>query len=171
MKVDHWMDVMGDWTKYVMLTYGGAKSNFISETEWTEEELMAVGKRAIENAFPKFLGAIELEIERNGGTYIMGDEPTIADMKLMHWIPWIQSGGLPAFPPSCLDAYPRVLALVDSIEAFPEVQAYRAKHPIPYGDFDYIPESTKYDAADDDDDIPRGLESKQKQAKSTRELV
>jgi hypothetical protein len=64
-----------------------------------------------------------------------------------------------------------VLALVDSIEAFPEVQAYRAKHPIPYGDFDYIPESTKYDAADDDDDIPRGLESKQKQAKSTRELV
>jgi len=53
MKVDHWMDVMGDWTKYVMLTYGGAKSNFISETEWTEEELMAVGKRAIENAFPK----------------------------------------------------------------------------------------------------------------------
>jgi hypothetical protein len=53
MKVDHWMDVIGDWTKYVMLTYGGAKSNFISDTEWTEAERMAVGQRAIDTALPK----------------------------------------------------------------------------------------------------------------------
>lgn len=139
MKVDHWLDVIGEWTKYVMLTYGGAKTNLISETEWTEEELMAVGQRAIDIALPKYLGAMEQEIEANGGTFILGDTLTIADMKLMHWIPWIQSGGLPAFPPSCLEPYPNVVNVVSTISDMPQVKAYHEEHPLPYGAFDFIP--------------------------------
>ena len=139
MKVDYWMDVIGEWTKYVMLTYGGAITNLISETEWTEEELMAIGQRAIDIALPKYLGAMEQEIEANGGTFILGDTLTIADMKLMHWIPWIQSGGLPAFPPSCLEPYPNVVNIVNTISDLPKVKAYHEQHPLPYGAFDFVP--------------------------------
>lgn len=76
---------------------------------------------------------------------MLGDTLTIVDMKLMHWIPWIQSGGLPAFPPSCLDAYPHVLALVDTISSMPVVKAFYERNPVPYEDFEYVPPADTID--------------------------
>jgi hypothetical protein len=69
----------------------------------------------------------------------LGSRLTVADMKLMHWIPWIQSGGLPAFPPSCLVAYPHVVALVRTISNMPAVHAFYQTHSVPYEDFDFVP--------------------------------
>jgi hypothetical protein len=77
----------------------------------------------------------------------LGNTLTIADMKLMHWIPWIQSGGLPAFPPSCLTPYPHVLALVETISSLPVVKAFYQNHPVPYEDFEYVVPPSAADAA------------------------
>lgn len=47
------MDVIADVSKIVEITVMGAVKHYLSETEFTDEEKMAIRKRFVEHAIPK----------------------------------------------------------------------------------------------------------------------
>lgn len=49
---------------------------------------------------------------------------------------------LDGIPTSALDSYPGVLANVAKVDQIPQVVEWNNKYPKPYGDFDFVPNSS-----------------------------
>lgn len=73
---------------------------------------------------PYYLGHFEKMLEKS--EYLAGDKPTIADAQFLSTVRWLSSGNLDHVPPECVDAFPKVKALKEKMEAHPAVAEYIA---------------------------------------------
>ena len=71
---------------------------------------------------PFYLGHFEKMLEQN--EYLTGDKPSIADAQFLSTVRWLSSGNLDHIPTDCVDAYPKVKALQEKMEAHPAVSEY-----------------------------------------------
>lgn len=142
LKVDSLIETSLEATRSLEVSLSGMVRSLLFETDWTDEEKLACRKRLAEDkerGLPFYLSYFEKVLKENGTGFFVGDSLTIADLAISRLVFWIESGTLDGIPKSMLDDYPLFKALAAKIESTPEVVAYRSKHPIPYGDFDFEP--------------------------------
>jgi glutathione S-transferase len=139
-QVDSMIDTVNDASRPLVMTIVGSKELTITEEhEWSNEEKIAIRKRAIDKVFPKYLGYLNNILKNNVSGWLVGDTVTIADLRLYQLATWIDSGALDGVPSSVLDTYPEIKQHMLQIREIPEVKEFYAKHSAPYGDFDYVP--------------------------------
>lgn len=61
------------------------------------------------------------------GPFVAGDTLQLADLKLFIVVRWLRKGILDHIPTTCLDAFPRLLALQAAVENHPGVQDWLAR--------------------------------------------
>lgn len=85
--------------------------------EQDETRRMAMRKTLADETLPFWLGCIEKLLVANGQTgFIVGDQLTVADLKLYWIIEWLNSGILDGIPTNLTDAHPVVIAWRDNIQ-------------------------------------------------------
>jgi glutathione S-transferase len=89
----------------------------------------------------QYLNILEKQLETNNKKgWLVGDKPSIADLRAHAILKWLSAGILDGIPTDLLDKTPLLKALVDKVEAIPQVVAFRAKYGAPpYKDFDFVP--------------------------------
>jgi glutathione S-transferase len=96
-----------------------------------------------EQRLPKWLGFFERTLERAGGDYLLGSEPSYPDLGLFQLVAGLRYA-LPRAAEAALGATPRVVALHDRVAARPALAAYLAsERRIPFnedGIFRHYPE-------------------------------
>jgi glutathione S-transferase len=100
-------------------------------------------KHFVQERLPRFLPYFESVIERNGGTWLIGDVVTYADLSLFHLL----EGLAYAFPrgfAKAADSTPSLLALRERVRNLPRIAAYLASERRmdfnEHGIFRYYPE-------------------------------
>ncbi len=77
--------------------------------EQDEQKKMAMRKVLSEKSLPEWAGYFERLLEANGRTgFLVGNELTIADLKLYWIIDWLTSGILDGIPTGLFDIYPNL---------------------------------------------------------------
>lgn len=139
LKVDSFMETATQATRLMEISVQGPVRNLLSESEWSEEEKLAIRKRIAENesGLPFHLAYFEKSLKDNGSGWLVGSKITVADLALTRISGWISGGILDGIPASILDKYPLVKAHRERIEAEPAVAEWRNKHPTPYTDFEF----------------------------------
>jgi glutathione S-transferase len=95
-------------------------------------------------SFFQYMSVLEKLLEANKTGWFVGDKVTVADLRSHQLVGWLKGGSLDGIPPTCVDAYPMLVANWDKIEALPKVVAWRAKYGKPYETFEFIPEELHY---------------------------
>lgn len=146
-RVDSLVDTCSEATRLIETTVQNAPKFLLSTRDWDRDEILAIRHRLATdatNGLPKYLAVLEAVLQENnqtaGGSWLVGDSVTIADLQLYRLASWISSGGLDGIPPALVrDGFPRIAAHLAAIEALPPVREWRAQHPTPYADFVFNP--------------------------------
>ena len=97
----------------------------------------------------QYLNILEKQLEANKMGWLVGDKPSIADLRAHSALKWLSGGILDGIPTDILDKTPLLKALVDKVEVIPQVVAFRAKYGAsPYKDFDFIPPENYFETDD-----------------------
>lgn len=97
--------------------------------EQDEQRKMAMRKELAEETLPFWAGCFEKLLVNNGSTgFIVGNELTVADLKLYWIVDWLSCGMLDGIPTTLFDAYPTIVSWRRNIEAvrearLPEIEA------------------------------------------------
>jgi len=83
----------------------------------TEEGKKKIGEmrgKWVSEEMPKFLGYIEDMIDNNGGKWVVsGDNPTVADCKLVPFLRGFTRGVFDHVDKKCLHAHPKIIAYIE----------------------------------------------------------
>mmetsp|Transcript_7780 Transcript_7780/g.12880 ORF Transcript_7780/g.12880 Transcript_7780/m.12880 type:complete len:239 (+) Transcript_7780:144-860(+) len=143
LQVDSIMDTIKALEAPMEVTFMGPVKSLIADKEWEKDEKLAMRKRILEVAIPKYLGFLERKLTENGTGWLVGTSITIADLRL--YFPcqvMIGNGILDGIPPESLDSYPNIKKCMAKISEIPEVVAWYEAHPgRKYGDFEHIPKA------------------------------
>lgn len=88
------------------------------------EKLEKVRKEFQANVMPKYAGWVEGIIEKNGGTFVTGNQPSIADLFLMAQIKMWRDGTFDYIDPNFFDAYPGITNAVKITREHEQVDSY-----------------------------------------------
>eukprot|EP00542_Grammatophora_oceanica_P020373 CAMPEP_0194038430 /NCGR_PEP_ID=MMETSP0009_2-20130614/10662_1 /TAXON_ID=210454 /ORGANISM="Grammatophora oceanica, Strain CCMP 410" /LENGTH=234 /DNA_ID=CAMNT_0038680919 /DNA_START=24 /DNA_END=728 /DNA_ORIENTATION=+ len=141
MQVDSLLDTIKDLEMPLDVTFMGPVRFLFADKEWEEEDKLAMRKRILEKAIPKYLGFVEGKLRDNGTGWLVGKNVTIADLRLYYPCQlMIGKGILDGIPAESLDAYPNIKTCMTGIEKIPQVAAWYEKYPGgKYGNFDFVP--------------------------------
>lgn len=137
LQVDEILGIMDDLIATLALTVGGAVKNGISETEWTTDEKISMRKKWLTHTMPKFLGSLEARLKESNSGWLVGDQITIADLRVEGNLDWISSGILDGIPKDVLDDYPMSKGLMLKVRDHVDVKAWYDKYTKPYSTFDF----------------------------------
>jgi glutathione S-transferase len=137
MQVDGMMCILDDLVATLGMSARGAVGSMISDTEWTTEEKIAIRVKWMENALPRFLGFIEKGLESSESGWLVGDNVSIADIRMYTDLAWISSGVLDGIPVTVLEEYPCCLALMEKVKGVEGVKKWMDMYSKPYPTFDF----------------------------------
>jgi Glutathione S-transferase len=139
MQVDSMLYLLEDLAGAIILSVKGAVRSHISNDEWADDVKLGIRKRWLETDVPKFLGFIEKSLEKSASGWLVGDTPTVADIKLYTDLTWYFGGVLDGIPTNLLDSYPACKALMKKVEAIDGVHKWMEQYSKPYATFDFKP--------------------------------
>ncbi len=142
MEIDEILSVMDELREPLVLSIKGAVKVLLSDdTEFTQEEKLAIRERWMNTTLPRFLGFIEKKLmENEGSKWIQGNDISIADLALYCELEWVSSGVLDGIPKDVLvGTYPACLKLMEDVKSHERVKSWKEKYSKPYGNFDYYP--------------------------------
>lgn len=142
MEVDEILDILDDMAEPIRVSVRGAVRTLISETEFTDEEKLAIRTRWM-SKFPLFLEKIESKLVASSSGWVIGSEKvTIADIAISVVLTWIKSGILDGIPTSVLDKFPACLALIEKVANVEGIKKWKETYSMPYAStFDFVPEA------------------------------
>lgn len=76
---------------------------------------------------PRYIGAADKIFAKHNGPFLLGDEMSIADIKLMAVISGLKKGGFDHVSPSCVDKYENVMKAVKATSENKKVVEWLAK--------------------------------------------
>lgn len=86
-------------------------------------------KEFIENAIPRYVGAINKMYAATEGPFLLGETMTVADVKLAGWASWMNSGKpFEHIPEGSLEKYSNVMAASKAVMSNEKVKEWYAKH-------------------------------------------
>ena len=90
----------------------------------------------------QYLNIFETSLNKNEAGWLVGDTPTVADLRVYQLQLWVTSGILDGVPSDILDKdFPALASHKAKVEAIPEVVAWRAKYGMMYKEtFEFVPE-------------------------------
>jgi glutathione S-transferase len=139
MQVDSMLYLLEDLAGAIILSVKGAVRSHVSEDEWGDDVKLAIRKRWLETDVPKFLGFIEKSLEKSTSGWLVGEAPTVADIKLYTDLTWYCGGVLDGIPKDMLDSYPACKALMGKVEAIEGVHKWMQHYSKPYSTFEFKP--------------------------------
>jgi glutathione S-transferase len=87
----------------------------------------AVRKSLNDEVLPRHLHFFDNFLARSSSPWLVGGKPTIADFVLAVRVKWLVSGANDGISSDLLQAYPRIVRMVDELHALPQVVSYYAK--------------------------------------------
>jgi len=100
--------------------------NCLMEPSLDEEDTdrkMSMRRKLAEETLPYWMGCLNQRLLDNGATgYIVGDDLTVADLKLFWLIDWLTMGILDGIPTTLIDGYEQLLAWRRNIAAVRETR-------------------------------------------------
>lgn len=119
-------DLARAWMPALMVGFGDRHEQFGHPKEWPDkvETTKRLREKFVQEELPSYMGYLSREIEANGGSFLCGCKPTIADCHLYPQVQYFVSGTADHVPKDCLKDFPVVLAWMERFRAIPEV----AKH-------------------------------------------
>lgn len=150
LQVDRMVDLAEDANSLISMTLRGPVALGLVDRDspsWTKEEILAIRRRMMtrnSNGATKnvafFLQKFEAQLAKSTSGYLVGDNVSIADLRVHQLVSWFASGILDGIDAAAFaDSYPNLIALKDKVEAIPSVAAFRKKYGTKYEDFDYAP--------------------------------
>lgn len=139
MQVDSCLNVVEDMKATLVMTIKGAVKSFVSESDWTKEEVLNIRKKWLENSMPKSLGYFEEVLQNSSSGWLVGENITIADLLLYTDLQWLTMGVLDGIPKDFLNSYPKCLALMKKVESIDGIKKWQEKYSKPYSTFEYEP--------------------------------
>lgn len=91
------------------------------------DKKLAMRKTFVEGPMTKAFTYAEGLAARSAGPFLVGPQPTIADLVIANQLLQIRSGRLDGVAPESLAAYPRLSQLTTAYDEHPRIQAYRAR--------------------------------------------
>jgi glutathione S-transferase len=83
---------------------------------------------------------MEKQLETNKTGWLVGDKPSIADLRAHSVLKLLADGFFDGIPTDTLDKTPLLKSLVDKVEAIPQIVAFRDIYGAsPYKDFEFVP--------------------------------
>ena len=121
-----WRPCIGLALEPEVLGYGIAAptASFIKGSPQLLETIKALRKAFLAKEMPKYCGFFSTMIEKTGGPFLCGAEPTLADCCLVPVLERYTLGFIGHVPKDTLDAYPVMARYLDAFKALPQVQAY-----------------------------------------------
>ncbi|CAM9289517.1 unnamed protein product [Ascophyllum nodosum] len=98
--------------------------------EKDEAKKMELQAEFVDNFLPTWFGNVEKKLGQAEGLYFL-DKMTVADISMANIMRLFRAGDYVAVPPSVIDAYPKLMALTESIMAEPKIAEYIAKSGTP----------------------------------------
>jgi glutathione S-transferase len=84
---------------------------------------MSMRRELAEETLPYWMGCLNQQLLDNGSTgYLVGNNLTVADLKLFWLIDWLTMGVLDGIPTSLIDGYEQLLAWRKNITAVRETR-------------------------------------------------
>jgi len=139
MQVDSMLYLLEDLAGGIILSVKGAVRSLISENEWGDEVKLEIRKRWLATDVPKLLGFVEKSLAASESGWLVGETPTVADIKLYTDLTWYFGGVLDGVPTDMLDSYPACKALMKKVEAIDGVHKWMEQYSKPYPTFDFKP--------------------------------
>ena len=123
-KVDECLNGCTDVTTTLGATFRLAEDEKISARRALIEE---GGRLALH------LGGLEKLCVENGSCgFAVGDSLTVADLAIWRLAGWLASGALDGIPTTYVGTFPAITKLVESVDAHPKVDEWKAAHPNNY---------------------------------------
>ncbi len=84
-------------------------------------------QKIVDELFPRYVGAIDKFYSQTKGTYLLGEELSVADLKIACALTMLTDGGMFAIgEPDCLDQYTHVKAAMKGVTSHEKVKAWYA---------------------------------------------
>lgn len=101
-----------------------ATASFVKGSPELNETIKSLRETFLANEMPKFCSFFSKMIEMNGGSFLCGSQPTLADCCLAPVLERYTLGFVDHVPVETLDAYPVMTKYLAAFKALPQVQAY-----------------------------------------------
>eukprot|EP00640_Fibrocapsa_japonica_P005056 CAMPEP_0113941348 /NCGR_PEP_ID=MMETSP1339-20121228/7285_1 /TAXON_ID=94617 /ORGANISM="Fibrocapsa japonica" /LENGTH=206 /DNA_ID=CAMNT_0000945465 /DNA_START=49 /DNA_END=669 /DNA_ORIENTATION=- /assembly_acc=CAM_ASM_000762 len=90
------------------------------------EKKMKMREELASQTLPTLFGYFEEQLNKFGGNFCIGDQLTIADLELLIKVTWLTKGILDGIPPSWIDPFTKVKAIVEATKNHEKVAEYYA---------------------------------------------
>jgi glutathione S-transferase len=123
-------DEARDWRNAVMINMRPIELGHPDGFQSTEEGkavIKSMRETYMRDTLPKYMAQLKNALAKNGGPFLTGSIPTLADI---WWLPRMRnlvSGIVDHVPKDCLDVYPEVLTWRDAMMSIPEIAAHYTK--------------------------------------------
>eukprot|EP00668_Euglena_longa_P004962 GGOE01005828.1.p2 GENE.GGOE01005828.1~~GGOE01005828.1.p2 ORF type:complete len:223 (-),score=64.38 GGOE01005828.1:289-957(-) len=123
-------DLLRAWTPVIYIvmrpTMFGYPEDYI-KTDAGQATQKAMKERFATTDLPQFLGYFSALLD--GHSFLVGDEPTIADCMLVPTLQFLMNNHIPIshLPSTCLDSHPAIKAYIDRFLALPSVKEFYNK--------------------------------------------
>ncbi|CAM9421625.1 unnamed protein product [Laminaria digitata] len=88
---------------------------------------MEMRQDMVRDFLPNWLGNLEKALAKAGGSYFAGDKLSIGDIAVVARLVWLKNGSLDGIPTTIVDEYPLLSALIERVNAEPNIAAYHQK--------------------------------------------
>ena len=101
-----------------------ATASFIKGSPELNDTIKSLREAFLDNEMPKYCGFFAKMTENNGGPFLCGSKPTLADCCLVPVLERYTLGFVDHIPMKTLDTYPAMTKYLAAFKALPQIQAY-----------------------------------------------
>lgn len=133
LKIDKAIGLADDMQKaWTPALYVGMNPQYLGYYQKMDSSIKAAKVREMrekfmKEGFPKYMQYISNMLKENGGPFIAGSRPTIADCRLFPQLDYYGRGVADYVDKDCLNAYPEVVEYLDRVRNIPEIASFHTK--------------------------------------------
>lgn len=135
MAIDEIIGLVGDfgrsWAPNLYIGMNPAQYGYPADFKGTDEHAAKTKEMReqwiADGNLAKFVGFFEQKIDANGGSFLVGASPTIADCMLVPELRKFKAGHIDHVPTTCLDGFPKINAYIERFLAVKQIAAWYAK--------------------------------------------
>ncbi|KAL3826285.1 hypothetical protein ACHAXA_004603 [Cyclostephanos tholiformis] len=131
-KIEMALGLVGDlaraWRPCIYVGMRPEKFGYPPRSEWTDADdvIKKLRENFLVEDMPRYMGYFADMIRGSGGTYLTGEDMTIADISAYQQLSYFRKGIADHIPKDCLEPYVEVTAWLARMEGHPKFAAYKA---------------------------------------------